>query len=154
MAASACRTWAGLTFKDAIRSAAKKKHGPRLEIEVEYRDETGEIEVFQYKEVVAEVKDPGQEISLEEGRKMDPECEVGDSLGFKMDASAFGRIAAQSAKQVIMQRMKDAERDLVYEDYKDRKGDIMNGIVQRLDPDGPGGAEDGDAGHYATPKSR
>ena len=123
-------------IKDAIRSAAKKKHGPRLEIEVEYRDDTGEIEVFQYKGVVAEVKDPGQEISLEEGRKMDPECEVGDSLGFRMDASAFGRIAAQSAKQVIMQRMKDAERDLVFEDYKDRKGDIMNGIVQRLDPEG------------------
>ena len=123
-------------IKDAIRSAAKKKHGPRLEIEVEYRDDTGEIEVFQYKEVVPQVKDPSQEISLEEGRKQDPECEVGDSLGFKMDASAFGRIAAQSAKQVIMQRMKDAERDLVYEDYKDRKGDIMNGIVQRLDPEG------------------
>jgi N utilization substance protein A len=103
---------------------------------VEYRDDTGEIEVFQYKEVVAEVTDPGQEISLEEGRKEDPECELGDSLGFKMDAAAFGRIAAQSAKQVIMQRMKDAERDLVYEDYKDRKGDIMNGIVQRLDPEG------------------
>ena len=103
---------------------------------MEYRDDTGEIEVFQYKEVVDEVKDPGQEISLEEGRKLDPECEVGDSLGFKMDASAFGRIAAQSAKQVIMQRMKDAERDLVYEDYKDRKGDIMNGIVQRVDPEG------------------
>ena len=77
-----------------------------------------------------------QEISLDEGREQDPECEVGDSLGFKMDASAFGRIAAQSAKQVIMQRMKDAERDLVYEDYKDRKGEIMNGIVQRVDPEG------------------
>jgi len=110
--------------------------GPRLEIEVEYRDETGEIEVFQYKEVVGDVKDTTQEISLEEGRKEDPECEVGDSLGFKMDASAFGRIAAQSAKQVIMQRMKDAERDLVYEDYKDRKGEIMNGIVQRVGPRG------------------
>jgi N utilization substance protein A len=123
-------------IKDAIRSAAKKKYGPRLEIEVEYRDDTGEIEVFQYKEVLEEVHDPSQEISLEEGRKLDPECEIGDSLGFKMDASAFGRIAAQSAKQVIMQRMKDAERDLVFEDYKDRKGEIINGIVQRLDPEG------------------
>ena len=84
-------------IKDAIRSAAKKKHGPRLEIEVEYRDDTGEIEVFQYKQVVAEVKDPGQEISLEEGRLQDPECEVGDSLGFKMEAAGVGRIAAQSA---------------------------------------------------------
>jgi N utilization substance protein A len=123
-------------IKDAIRSAAKKKYGPRLDIEVEYQDDTGEIEVFQYKEVVEEVNDSHQEISLTEGRKVDPECELGDSLGFKMDAAAFGRIAAQSAKQVIMQRMKDAERDLVYEDYKDRKGEIMNGIVQRLDPEG------------------
>ncbi|MGO9622216.1 MAG: NusA N-terminal domain-containing protein, partial [Desulfobaccales bacterium] len=98
-------------IKDAIRSAAKKKLGPRLEIEVEYNDDTGMIEVFQYKEVVSEVEDPSQQISMDEGRKLDPECEVGDSLGIKMDASAFGRIAAQSAKQVIMQRMKDAERD-------------------------------------------
>jgi transcription termination/antitermination protein NusA len=121
---------------DAIRSAAKKKFGPRLEIEVEYSDATGDIEVFQYKEVVQTVEDPTQQISLAEGKKLDPECEVGDSLGIKMDASAFGRIAAQSAKQVIMQRMKDAERDLVYEDFKDRKGEIINGIVQRVDPEG------------------
>ncbi|MFH1596128.1 MAG: transcription termination factor NusA [Pseudomonadota bacterium] len=123
-------------IKDAIRSAAKKKYGPRLEIEVEYRDDTGEIEVFQYKEVVGEVTEPLQQLALEEGRKLDPECEIGDSLGIKMDAGAFGRIAAQSAKQVIMQRMKDAERDLVYDDFKDRKGEIINGIVQRLDPEG------------------
>ncbi len=123
-------------IKDAIRSAAKKKYGPRLEIEVEYNDDTGMIEVFQYKEVVAAGEDVSQQISLEEGRKLDPECEVGDSLGIKMDASAFGRIAAQSAKQVIMQRMKDAERDLVFEDFKDRKGEIINGIVQRVDPEG------------------
>ncbi len=123
-------------IKDAIRSAAKKKYGPRLEIEVEYRDDTGEIEVFQYKEVVGEVTEPLQQLALEEGRKLDPECEIGDSLGIRMDAGAFGRIAAQSAKQVIMQRMKDAERDLVYDDFKDRKGEIINGIVQRLDPEG------------------
>ncbi len=123
-------------IKDAIRSAAKKKFGPRLEIEVEYNDDTGMIEVFQYKEVVNEVDDPSAQISMAEGRKLDPECEVGDSLGIKMDASAFGRIAAQSAKQVIMQRMKDAERDLVFEDFKDRKGEIINGIVQRVDPEG------------------
>jgi len=123
-------------IKDAIRSAAKKKYGPRLEIEVEYRDDTGEIEVFQYKEVVGEVTEPLQQLALEEGRKLDPECEIGDFLGIRMDAGAFGRIAAQSAKQVIMQRMKDAERDLVYDDFKDRKGEIINGIVQRLDPEG------------------
>jgi len=123
-------------IKDAIRSAARKKFGAKLEIEVNFNENTGEIEVFQFKEVTREVSDPNREISLEEALKLDPEAEEGDSLGIKMDASAFGRIAAQSAKQVIMQRMKDAERDLVYEDYKDRKGEIINGIVQRLDQEG------------------
>ena len=123
-------------IKDAIRSAAKKKYGPRLEIEVSYRDDTGEIEVFQFKDVVTEVTEPAREIAYAEAKKLDPECELGDSLGIKMDAAAFGRIAAQSAKQVIMQRMKDAERDLVFDDFKDRKGEIINGIVQRLDPEG------------------
>jgi N utilization substance protein A len=123
-------------IKDAVRSAARKKFGPRLELEVGYKDETGEIEVFQFKEVVTEVTDPTREISLSEGRALDEECEIGDSLGIKIDASQFGRIAAQSAKQVIMQRMKDAERDLVYEDFKDRKNEIINGIVQRLDTEG------------------
>jgi N utilization substance protein A len=123
-------------IKDAIRSAAKKKYGPRLEIEVSYRDDIGEMEVFQFKDVVTEVTDPHREIAYSEAQALDPECELGDSLGIKMDAAAFGRIAAQSAKQVIMQRMKDAERDLVFDDFKDRKGEIINGIVQRLDPEG------------------
>ena len=99
-------------------------------------DEFGEIEAFQFKEVVAEVEDPVLEISLKEGRKLDPECEIGDSLGIKLDTDTFGRIAAQSAKQVIIQKMKDAEREMIYEDYKDRRGEIINGIVQRLDKGG------------------
>ncbi len=123
-------------IKDAIRSAARKKYGPKMDIEVEYKEETGEIEVFQYKEVVPEVTDPGREVTLNEARELDPECELGDQLGIRMDAAQFGRIAAQSAKQIIMQRMKDAERDLVFEDFKDRKGEIINGIVQRLDQEG------------------
>jgi N utilization substance protein A len=123
-------------IKDAIRSAAKKKYGPRMDIEVGYKEDTGEIEVFQFKEVVTAVADPLREIAYEEARKLDAESELGDQLGIKMDATAFGRIAAQSAKQVIMQRMKDAERDLVFDDFKDRKGEIINGIVQRLDPEG------------------
>ena len=77
--------------------------------------------------------EPALEISLEEGRKLDPDCEIGDSLGTKMDTSTFGRIAAQSAKQVIIQKMKDAEKDAVYSSFIDRKGDTLNGIVQRID---------------------
>ncbi len=120
-------------LEEALRSAAKKKYGNKVDIEAQYFEETGEIEVFQFKEVVAVVEEPDVQISLEEGRELDPECEVGDSLGTKMDASTFGRIAAQSAKQVIIQKMKDAERDVVYSNFIDRKGEIINGIVQRID---------------------
>jgi N utilization substance protein A len=120
-------------LEEALRSAARKKYGNKLDIEVQYNDESGEIEVFQFKEVAEVVTEPGYEISLEEGRKLDPECEIGDSLGTKMDATTFGRIAAQSAKQVIIQKMKDAEKDAVYANFIDRKGEIINGIVQRVD---------------------
>jgi N utilization substance protein A len=121
------------TLVEAIGSAAKKKLGLKTEIEVNYNDDLGEIEVFEFKEVAEKVKDPNTQISLEEGKKLDPECEVGDSLGIKMETSSFGRIAAQSAKQVIIQRMKDVERDIVFEDFKDRKGEVINGILQRFD---------------------
>jgi N utilization substance protein A len=120
-------------LEEALRSAARKKFGTRLDIEVQYNDESGEIEVFQFKDVAEVVTEPAYEISLEEGRKLDPECEVGDSLGSKMDATTFGRIAAQSAKQVIIQKMKDAEKDAVYANFIDRKGELINGIVQRID---------------------
>ena len=121
------------TLEEALRSAARKKFGIGVDIEVRYNEELGEIEVFQFKNVVEKVTDPGLEIDLEEGRKLDPGCQVGDSLGTKMDATTFGRIAAQSAKQVIIQKMKDAERDVVYESFINRKGEIINGIIQRID---------------------
>jgi N utilization substance protein A len=120
-------------LEEALRSAARKKFGSKMEIEVQYNEETGEIEVFQFKEVAEVVTEPALEISLEEGRKLDPDCEVGDSLGTKMDTTTFGRIAAQSAKQVIIQKMKDAEKDAVYSSFIERKGEIINGIVQRID---------------------
>jgi N utilization substance protein A len=120
-------------LEEALKSAAKKKFGSKMEIEVQYNEESGEIEVFQFKDVAEVVTEPALQISLEEGRKLDPECEIGDSLGTKMDTTTFGRIAAQSAKQVIIQKMKDAEKDAVYSSFIDRKGEILNGIVQRID---------------------
>jgi N utilization substance protein A len=120
-------------LEEALKSAARKKFGNKMDIEVQYNTDSGEIEVFQFKDVAEEVTEPALEISLEEGRKLDPECEIGDSLGTKMDTSTFGRIAAQSAKQVIIQKMKDAEKDAVYASFIDRRGDIINGIVQRID---------------------
>jgi len=121
------------TLEEALGSAARKKFGTRVDIEVRYDEERGEIEVFQFKDVVEHVTEPDLEIDLEEGRKLDSGCEVGDSIGTKMDTTTFGRIAAQSAKQVIIQKMKDAERDVVYESFINRKGEIINGIVQRMD---------------------
>ncbi len=120
-------------LEEALKSAARKKYGPKVDIEVQYSEETGELEVFQFKEVAEVVEEPMLQISIEEGRRLDPECEVGDSLGTKMDTNTFGRIAAQSAKQVIIQKLKDAEKDAVYTSYIDRRGEIINGIVQRID---------------------
>jgi len=123
-------------LEEALKSAARKKYGNTIDIEVQYNEDTGEIEVFQFMEVVAtkeDITEPDIQITLEQGLKLDPECEVGDSLGTKMDTATFGRIAAQSAKQVIIQKMKDAERDVVFSNYIDRKGEIINGIVQRID---------------------
>jgi N utilization substance protein A len=120
-------------LEEAVRAAARKKYGPDYDLEVSYSEDLGEIEVFEFKEVVENVTNEHVQISLEDAHKMDPDSEYGDSLGIKMDTDAFGRIAAQSAKQVIMQRLKEAERDIVYDDFKDRRGEIINGIVQRFD---------------------
>jgi len=120
-------------LEDALKSAARKKFGSNIDIEVKYNEESGEIEVFQFKEVVENITEPDLQISLEEAYNLDPESTIGDSLGTKMDTSTFGRIAAQSAKQVIIQKMKDAEKDAVYSGFIDRKGEIINGIVQRVD---------------------
>lgn len=120
-------------LEEALRSAAKKKFGSKIDIDVKYNEELGEIEIFQFKEVVTEINEPELQITMKEGLKLDPECEIGDSLGTKIDTGTFGRIAAQSAKQVIIQKMKDAERDAVYSNFINRKGEIINGIVQRFD---------------------
>lgn len=119
-------------LEEALRSAAKKKFGNKIDIEIQYNESTGELEVFQFKEVVEDVTDAAFQISMEEGRKLDPECEIGDSLGTKMDTTTFGRIAAQSAKQVIIQKLKIAERNAVYSSFIDRQGEIINGIIQRI----------------------
>jgi N utilization substance protein A len=118
----------------AMITAASKKLGQNVDIEAHYNDETGEIEVFQFKTVVDKVIDHATQISKEEARKnLDEGAEPGDSLGMKIETSSFGRIAVQMAKQIIIQRVKDAECDNIYEEYKDRKGELVNGFVQRFE---------------------
>lgn len=121
-------------LETAVLTAARKKLGLGLDLEVQYNDEVGEIEAFQFKTVVEKVLNSDTQISLEEAReKLDDDAELGDSLGMKVDTDTFGRIAVQTAKQIIIQKVKDAERDNIYEEYKDRKGDLANGFVQRFE---------------------
>ena len=121
------------TLEEAIKSAIRKKFGSKLDLDVTFNEEYGEIEAFQFKEVVEEVVDPDKQVLLAEALKLDSESEIGDELGIKMDTETLGRIAAQSAKQVIIQKMKDAEREVVYDEFKGRKGEVVNGIIQRVD---------------------
>ncbi len=121
-------------LESAVLTAAHKKFGIRRDLDVRFNEELGEIELFQFRVVVAEVLDEQTEVSLDEAKRLDPDVELGDELGSKMDDVAdLGRVAAQSAKQVIIQKMKDAEKNVIFGMYKDREGEIVNGIVQRFD---------------------
>ncbi|MBE9504193.1 MAG: transcription termination/antitermination protein NusA [Proteobacteria bacterium] len=117
----------------AMLTASRKRFGVKKDIEAQYNPEVGEVELFQFKTVVENVTDPDNELTLEEGHELDPDAEIGDSLGIKLPASEFGRIAAQTAKQVIIQRVRDAERDMIYHDYVDRKGELISGFVRRFE---------------------
>jgi len=121
-------------IKEAVASAARKKYGSRRDIEVHYNEELGEVEVFQFRMVVENAEDDQTEVSFDEAKRLDPEVQLGDDLGEKMEnITDLGRIAAQSAKQVIIHRMKDAERDVIYDMFKDREGEVVSGIVQRFE---------------------
>jgi len=120
-------------LEEAMRQAARKKFGQEKEIEARFNHENSEIELFEFREVVERITDPANQIRLDRAREFDPDAEVGDEIGVKLDTADFGRILAQAAKQVIIQRVRDAERDIVYEEYKDRKGEVVNGIVRRFE---------------------
>jgi N utilization substance protein A len=146
------------TMEAAILKAAQAAFGPTRELEARYNGETGSIDLFQYMTVVEAVTDPEREIALADAQKHGLDAELGEELGFQVfwhprDAerarqqdkefgavldmrqarSAFGRIAAQTAKQVLLQRVRDAERDLIYNEYKDKKGQLIRGIIRRFE---------------------
>lgn len=121
-------------LESAVLSAAKKHYGHSINLEASYNPEVGEIEVHEFKTVVDRIDDPANQVTLDIARvEFDPDCEVGDELGRKLDSAELGRIAAQTAKQVIVQKLREAERDIIYQEYRDRKGEIVNGIVQRFE---------------------
>ena len=117
----------------AVLSAANKKYRNTRDLEAHFNHEIGEVEVFEFVTVVDEVENSYQEIDITEAKEIDPDVENGDSLGMKMDASSFSRIAAQTAKQVIIQKVREAEREGVFNEFKDRLGELVNGIVRRYE---------------------
>ncbi|MBO4317226.1 MAG: transcription termination/antitermination protein NusA [Mailhella sp.] len=124
------------TLEEAVRTSVAKKYGDEMDSEVRYNETTGDIEVYQFKIVVDEVDDPVTQISLDEALVHDPGVQTDDEIGFRLKIEDLGRIAAQSAKQVIIQRMRDAEQEQIYSEYKDRIGEIVSGTVQRRDKGG------------------
>jgi N utilization substance protein A len=121
-------------LETAMLTAARKKLGLHVDLEAHYNEEVGEVEVFQFKTVVDKVLQPDVQISVAEARRtLDEGAERGDSLGIKIETNTFGRIAVQTAKQIIIQKVKDAERDNIYDEYKDKKGELVSGFVQRFD---------------------
>jgi len=121
-------------LENAMISAAKKTFGHQRKIEAQFNAEIGEVELFEAKTVVETVQDSATEITRDDAREnLDPDAEVGDELLCKLDSSMFGRIAAQAAKQNIVQRVRDAEREIVYNEFKGREGQLVNGIVQRFE---------------------
>ncbi len=120
----------------AMLSAARKKHGPNADLEARFNPDVGEVEVYEFRRIVKEVVNTDTEISFQDALKLDPdltEDALGEDLGIKLDSKEFGRIAAQNAKQIIVQRVREAERTMVFDEYKDRKGELVTGILRRFE---------------------
>ncbi|HEY4744392.1 MAG TPA: transcription termination factor NusA [Desulfuromonadaceae bacterium] len=120
-------------MEQAVLTAANKKYRNTRDLEARYNPDTGEVELFEFVTVVDEVLDSYKEIGLEEAKEIDPDVEIGDSLGEKLDASGFSRIAAQTAKQVIIQKVREAERETIFNEYSDRQWEIITGMVRRFE---------------------
>ncbi|PPR38260.1 MAG: hypothetical protein CFH35_01179 [Alphaproteobacteria bacterium MarineAlpha9_Bin5] len=120
-------------MEQAIQTASRRKYGQELEIRAEIDRKTGEIRLNRVRHIVEEVEDDATQLSLEAALAMDPNLEVGGELTEPLPPIDLGRVAAQAAKQVIVQRVREAERARQYEEYKDRAGEIVNGLVKRTE---------------------
>ena len=119
-------------LESALISSYKKNFGASQNVIVEMNKETGKTKVYAIKDIVDEVEDEYLEISLEKAKEIDKLYEVGDVLRLEITPKDFGRIAAQTAKQVVIQRIKDAERDVIYDEFINRENEIITGMIQRI----------------------
>ena len=120
-------------MEDAIAKAARSRYGSETDVHAEIDPKTGELHLSRHLLVVEAVENPATQITLDDARRHHPAAQIGDTIADKLPPLEYGRIAAQSAKQVIVQKVREAERDRQYEEYKDRIGDIVNGIVKRVE---------------------
>ena len=120
-------------LETAFLMAAKKKFGEDREIEAQFNEEVDGIELFQFKTVVEKIENEATEIGVKQAAKLDPEAQLGDSIGVKMDDKLFGRIDIATVRQVLNQKVMAAERDTVYKEYIGRKGEIISGIARRYE---------------------
>jgi N utilization substance protein A len=120
-------------MEDAIAKAARSRYGSETDVHADINAKTGELRLARHLLVVDDVENPANQISLEQARQHNPAAQIGDTIADALPPLEYGRIAAQSAKQVIVQKVREAERDRQYQEYKDRIGDIVNGIVKRVE---------------------
>ena len=122
-------------IETALLSAYKKDYGSKQNVNVDVNDKNGEVRVYSRKKVVEEVNNNNLEISLEKAKDINSDYDIGDLLEIEITPDNFGRIAAQTAKQVVMQRIREAERDVIYEHYKQKEGELITGTIQRFQND-------------------
>jgi len=120
-------------IESAVLSASRKKYGNIENIFARFNEKTGEVELYLTKKIVLAVEDPKAEISLDEARKIKPSASEGEELEVKLESIDFGRIAAQTAKQIIVQKVREAERDQIYSEFVQKQGQVVNGIVQKIE---------------------
>jgi N utilization substance protein A len=120
-------------IEQAFLVTARKKYGIQGEYETRYNDAEDEIEIYQYKNVVEAVKDPIIEITINEARNLDSEVEIGDQLGIRIENPNFTRVDVQTARQIIFQKVRDAEREILFSDFKHREGELVTGIARRYE---------------------
>jgi N utilization substance protein A len=121
------------SLEGALVSAYKKNFDSVDNVKVTINQETGDVHIYSVREVVEKSEDPLLEISIDEARQINPKAEIGETVDLEIVPKDFGRIAAQTAKQVVVQKIREAERDIVYNEYHDKTGEIVTGIIQKVD---------------------
>lgn len=121
------------SIESALLTAYKRNYNSQENVKVVVDRETGASHLYSVKEVVEHAENPILQISLEEARKLDKEAQIGGTVDVELVPKNFGRIAAQTAKQVIIQKLREAEREIIYSEYSERKGEIVSGIIQKAD---------------------